>query len=168
MALFRERGCHPLSNLISLPLLVPPMILSIFAAIDNLALSEPSMALEGALWFPSLLAADSTHLLPIISAATWLANLEVGAGRAYHESRTVRDSTRMAAAMCWPLASNLPSGVLIFWIASNAFAVGRGYVMRLDPLRRRLGIPLAKVADHRFGKVNAYPEDVLREHFGDA
>jgi prophage antirepressor-like protein len=39
---------------------------------------------------------------------------------------------------------------------------------RLTRLCKGLGIPVAKVADPRFGKVNTYPEDILREHFGDA
>ena len=47
LALFHARGCHPLSNLVALPLLVPPLILSTFFAIDNLSMSEPGMATEG-------------------------------------------------------------------------------------------------------------------------
>jgi hypothetical protein len=38
----------------------------------------------------------------------------------------------------------------------------------LTRLCKGLGIPVAKVADPRFGKVNTYPESILREHFGDA
>jgi prophage antirepressor-like protein len=37
---------------------------------------------------------------------------------------------------------------------------------RLTRLCKGLGIPVAKVADPRFGKVNTDPEDILREHFG--
>ena len=38
----------------------------------------------------------------------------------------------------------------------------------LTRLCKGLGVPVAKVADPRFGKVNAYPESTLKEHFGDA
>jgi len=175
-ALFRERRCHPLRDLVSLPLLVPPMILSIFFAVDNICLSEPAAASEGVLWFPSLLNADSTHLLPILSAMTWLANLEAGVGRAYHESAALKSSTRTLAAASWmlgqlavgslpsvhlasrishshplpsppplpPAASNLPSGIHLFWVASNLFAIARGRLVSLPRMRALLHIPSAR------------------------
>ena len=144
LALFRERGCHPLRSLVALPLVAPALILSIFFSIDNLCLKEPAMATEGLLWFPSLLAADSTNLLPILSALTWLVNFESGVGaRDYHDRLEVKSRVRTLAATTWMLAANLPAGVHLFWIVSNSFAIARGRVVGLDRVRAALGIPLA-------------------------
>ena len=33
LSLFKEKGCHPLKNIMSFPILMPPMILSIFGGI---------------------------------------------------------------------------------------------------------------------------------------
>ena len=40
------------------------------------------MATQGILWFPDLLLPDSTFILPILSAFTWLWNVEMAAGEA--------------------------------------------------------------------------------------
>ena len=53
----------------------------------------------------------------------------------------MRLAVRIVAAATVPLAATLPTGVFVFWLTSNAFALTRGYVLRLPAIRRRLGIP---------------------------
>ncbi len=104
--------------------------------------SNPEMAVEGALFFPDLVQADPTNLLPIVSAFTWLMNVEMGAGAYYHSAPYVKSMTRVVASMCWALSATMPAGVLVFWTTSNLFALARGYVTHSDRVRRYLGIPL--------------------------
>jgi len=85
----------------------------------------------------------AAHLLPILSALTWITNLEAGVGRAYHESTELKSQTRTLAAASWMLAANLPAGVHLFWLTSNVFAIVRGRIVGLDRVRAALGIPLA-------------------------
>jgi membrane protein insertase Oxa1/YidC/SpoIIIJ len=106
MATCKQGGCTPLGQFLTIPVLLPvratpqgcagalnctalpppppfprqPTILSIFGAIHNTSMSEPTMATEGLLWFPDLISPDATSLLPILSALTWLWNVEMGAG----------------------------------------------------------------------------------------
>jgi len=79
-ALFARAGCSPWAQTLAFPLLLPPIILSVFGAIHNLSIAEPAFTAGGALWFPDLTLPDETQLLPIASGLTWLANVETGAG----------------------------------------------------------------------------------------
>lgn len=147
LALFRQHQCSPFKQAIVFPLLLPPTILSIFGAIHNISLSVPSMAHEGLLWFPDLVASDTTNLLPIISGLTWLWNVELGAGIYYHAWHTPKVAARAIAVASIPLTATLPSGALLFWVTSNLFAVARTYALRNDQLRKTLRIPLQREID---------------------
>lgn len=142
LSTFKASQCHPLKHILAFPVLLPPTILSIFGAIHNLSVSAPGMDREGTLWFPDLLAPDVSHLLPIASALTWLMNVEAGAGVHYHASPRLRSAVRLIAVTCWPLASTLPNGVLVFWVTSNLFALARAAATRPDAIRRLMNIPL--------------------------
>jgi len=142
LALLRAHQCSPLRQCFSFPLVLPATILSVFGAMHNLVLTEASMAVEGLLWFPDLVATDPTRLLPILSALTWLLNVEMGAGRSYAAWPEARVAARLGAVACIPLAETVPSGVLLFWVTSNVFALARGALLRQDRVRKLLKIPL--------------------------
>ena len=105
------------------------------------------MATEGALWFSDLVAVDQTQLLPILSNLTWLWQVEIGAGAYYAAMPRVRLVARTLAAATVPLAATLPSGVFVFWLTSNIFAIARGYAARLPAVRAVLGIPSLREID---------------------
>jgi membrane protein insertase Oxa1/YidC/SpoIIIJ len=134
--------CSPFGQCFSFPILMPGIILSVFGAVHNLCRTEPGMAAEGALWFNDLTAPDETKLLPILSSLTWLANVEMGAGVYYEAWPMTRLAARLGAVAFIPMAEAFPSGVLLFWLVSNCFAIGRGALLRRDSVRRLLGIPL--------------------------
>jgi YidC/Oxa1 family membrane protein insertase len=154
--LFKEKGCSPFKGCLMFPFFLPPTILSIFGAINNVSLTTPAMANEGCLWFTDLLLPDSTNLLPILSAVTWLLNIESGAGVYYHSHQKLQLIVRSAAYLCWALAAPIPSGVLLFWTTSNVFAITRGYITRFDKVRKALGIPLSS----EIAKLTHLPKNV--------
>lgn len=90
-ALFAKHQCHPLYAWDwVIPVAFPAFFLSYFAAINNLCLGDGTLRAGGTLWFPDLMAADVTNLLPIVSAVTWLAVVEGSAGQAYLASSTLK------------------------------------------------------------------------------
>ncbi|KAF3491273.1 inner membrane protein COX18 [Arthroderma uncinatum] len=108
---------------------------------------EPSMALEGALWFPDLLAADPTHALPVILAATMFTNVTWGwkVKSAAEISRLRRGEALQARGFkmlkrflqvlsIWlaptMIAAGAPAGLLIYWISSSTFATLQSQVVR--------------------------------------
>ena len=139
--------CTPWAQTMVFPALLPPMILSVFGAVYNLCIADPLMAIEGLLWFPDLIAQDKTQLLAILSALTWLCQVEIGAGSHYQAWPALRLTARLMAVSMISLSATLPSGVFVFWITSNLFAVARGQFTRLDPVRRFLRIPLQREID---------------------
>jgi membrane protein insertase Oxa1/YidC/SpoIIIJ len=141
-SVFARGGCSPWSQVIMFPLLIPPAILTLFGAIHNLCLAGEGMADEGALFFPNLMSTDTTQLLPVASALSWLVNIEMGGGAFYAAKPGLRLAIRLGAVAVIPLSQTIPSGVLLFWVTSNLFAVVRGRLARLPWLRRHLGIPL--------------------------
>ena len=108
-----------------------------------MSMAEKEMATEGTLWFVDLVDRDKTMLLPIISALTWLTQIELGAGVHYAARPTLRLAARLTTVATISLSSTLPAGVFVFWITSNLFAIARALVVSRDPVRRLLGIPLA-------------------------
>lgn len=139
--LLMKNGCNPWAQLIVLPLLLPPVVLSIFGAVQEMCLTEPRMEVEGLLWFPDLIERDETQFLAIISCLTWLLNIEIGAGVHYTNHRTLRTAVRLGAVSMISLSATLPSGVFVFWITSNVFALCRGFLMRSDTIRIFFRIP---------------------------
>ncbi|GAM38987.1 mitochondrial export translocase [Talaromyces pinophilus] len=102
--------------------------------------AEPSLATEGALWFPDLLAGDPTGLLPVMLGLTIFANVRLGfptstAAEASDQSRrqmylnsglimTKQVLTFMGpwiAFSAW--MSGMPAGIMLYWIVSTNTAM---------------------------------------------
>ncbi|KAJ1618336.1 60Kd inner membrane protein-domain-containing protein [Pavlovales sp. CCMP2436] len=142
-ALLIKARAHPGKDLI-VPLVFPPVFLSLFGGIHSLCAHEPTLMQGGALWFVDLSVADVTGILPVVSSLTWLLNVELGVGAAYVESGQFRTAMRALALAFIPVVAPMPSGVFCFWITSNVWEAGRLAVLRQDAARRALGLPLLK------------------------
>jgi len=88
---------HPLRD-IAVPLVFPPVFLSLFLATIELSEHEASLTQGGALWFNDLSSPDITMVLPVMSALTWLWNVEVGVRAAFAESDLYRGSRAIRSA----------------------------------------------------------------------
>lgn len=108
---------------------------------------EPSMATEGALWFPDLLMADPTHALPVILAVTMFTNVTWGWKiktaaeiSKMRQSEAIREKAfkvlkRILQVLSIWLApvmiySDAPAGLLIYWISSSTFATAQTQIVR--------------------------------------
>lgn len=100
------------------------------------SLFEPSLAAEGALWFPDLLVADPALVLPFALSASLLATIY------FQERRLQREGIvfgkwrilwgrilKTWALIIGPAMLHLPSGMLIYWISSTWFAFGQNLVL---------------------------------------
>ncbi len=105
---------------------------------------ESSLAEEGALWFPDLLAPDPCLVLPFLLSGTLFANLHLSSrsrtrdGR--QSSRTAQafeKTMKLLALAIGPLMLQFPSGLLLYWISSSMLAIVTKYLTdRLMPFRR--------------------------------
>jgi len=92
----------------------------------------PSMAVEGALWFPDLLVADPNLVLPFVLSAILYASVAreeavVVAATLVRPRWSIR-LTRIMKALAvaiGPATLQVPAALLVYWIASAASAVGQ-------------------------------------------
>ena len=108
VALFKEKKCHPLKNIIS-PFLFPPLFLSLFGAVYDISAHHPEATSGGALWFPDLSAPDPTFVLPVLSALSWLATIEMAAGEHFPLKPWILSATRLGAIAFIPVTMTLPA-----------------------------------------------------------
>lgn len=91
---------------------------------------EPSLATEGALWFPDLLIPDPQLILPFMLSATMFANIR------YQErtrkkrgwqlgalQRRIGNASKIVVLAVGPLTLTVPSAIHVYWISSSAFAL---------------------------------------------
>lgn len=104
-------------------------------------LLEPSLANEGALWFPDLLVPDPLLILPFILSGSLLANIFYHSRQVQSKNkwqRRINNSLKILALAIGPLTLQVPSAMIVYWISTSAFALGYSVI-----LQRR--IPLVPV-----------------------
>jgi len=105
---------------------------------------EPSLAEEGALWFPDLLAPDPSLVLPFVLSGTLFANLHLMSRSKAQDGRQSSPSVqrfetalKLFALAIGPLMLQVPSGLLLYWISSSMLAIVTKVLLeRLVPFRR--------------------------------
>ncbi|KAF3394221.1 hypothetical protein F1880_005330 [Penicillium rolfsii] len=117
------------------------------AAINSLHLTvEPTFANEGALWFPDLLAGDSTGILPALLTASILLNVQMGwkaTPRAdladmprmemyravtFNGMRTFIQLLALNVGLSgW--VSEMPAALMLYWISSSSIATLQTYIL---------------------------------------
>jgi inner membrane protein COX18 len=102
--------------------------------VEPVAASVPlveSLATEGALWFPNLLASDPQLVLPFVLSGTMFANIYSSHQEAKREGKDGKWSTRLSrvlmtlALAIGPLTLHVPSAMLVYWITSAGTAFGQ-------------------------------------------
>ncbi|GLI72240.1 hypothetical protein PoHVEF18_000410 [Penicillium ochrochloron] len=117
------------------------------AAVNSLHLTiEPTFANEGALWFPDLLAGDSTGILPALLTASILLNVQAGWKRTPLADLADMPRMEMYRAVTFNglrvfiqvLALNvglsgwfyeMPAALMIYWISSSSIATLQTYIL---------------------------------------
>lgn len=117
MELYQEHKINPLSG--CLPMIIQlPILLAFFRVLRELEFSEASQFLG----FWNLSAPDSTLIFPILAAVT-----------TYLQSKMIsNDPSQKTMAMMMPImifvfSWKLPSGLVLYWIASNVFSIAQQY-----------------------------------------
>ncbi|KAL2795890.1 60Kd inner membrane protein-domain-containing protein [Aspergillus keveii] len=130
--------------------LIPYLLSLVFSSTESSAPIipvEPSLATEGALWFPDLLAGDPTGILPVAMTLSILLNVRMG-----WKSPTLKDISylprmEMARELTWRglkffvqvLALNvgissymyeMPAALMIYWITSANIATLQTFLLQ--------------------------------------
>ncbi|CAN0187071.1 unnamed protein product, partial [Phaeothamnion confervicola] len=145
-ALFQEHQYHPLTGALA-PLAQIPIFMSMFFGLQHMGSFFPDWSSGGAYWFINLSAPDPTYVLPVAAGASMLLLVEVGtdlrsmAAESPQKARLFKNFMRLLAFVSVPFTSQLPQGLFLYWIPSNLFSIAQGVVVKIEPVRRALGIP---------------------------
>ena len=159
-ALMKKHKVNPLMSL-AMPLVQLPVFMTFFFALQKMGGYFPGMETGGMMWFEDLTAADSTLILPIINAASFLVMVELGADGmgTGSQTETFKWVMRGLALGMTPLTMHLPTGLFVYWTANNAISVSQATIMKLPAVKRFFDIPdVSKVAqpDMKVARVNPF------------
>ncbi|KAF2256651.1 hypothetical protein BU26DRAFT_513451 [Trematosphaeria pertusa] len=91
---------------------------------------EPSLANEGMLWFPDLLAADPTGVLPFVVSGLMFSNVYFtkNTGSAHPDqmstvSKSIRRTLLGVSLLIGPLCQGLPAALLLYWASSTTSVI---------------------------------------------
>lgn len=142
-AVMAKHKTNPLYALIG-PLATMPIFISFFVGIQAMHEIHPSFTAGGLYHVMDLSMADPYYILPVISSLTLLLPQEILGNTEMQQGtfEKMKWAFRGFAVLMVPLAGTLPSGLFIYWITSNIWTFFQLAAMRMNPIRRVLGLPL--------------------------
>lgn len=133
MKLFQERKVNPLGGCLPI-LLQMPIIIGIFYAVRkfggdplrDIPPEYPSFRDGGLFWFQDLSVYDPTLILPILSAVTMLASMEITNKSMEPQQRWLM---RLMPIGITVFLWRFPAGLFVYWITSNLVTLVQNYVI---------------------------------------
>jgi len=142
-AIWKKHDCHPVRGLLNV-VVQAPLFISFFLSVQRLARADlPSMKTGGMLWFPDLSAADPMYALPIVSAAFFLATVELGAmdGAPNQQTNQMKNVMRILSVVIVPLTMKMPAAVILYFMSSSIFSLVQVNLLKIPALRSLFGVP---------------------------
>jgi YidC/Oxa1 family membrane protein insertase len=126
-----------------------PLWLTFFFTMRHIVRADSGLGLDtgGMLWFTDLTAKDPYYALPVICGATFFGMVQLGdAGQVPGQEldsrqQMMRQMMKGAAVLMVPATSWFESGVFIYWISTNCFAMTQTILLRQPVLRDVVGLP---------------------------
>ncbi|KAJ4975268.1 hypothetical protein NE237_000374 [Protea cynaroides] len=147
-ALFKEYGVTPFTPLKGL-FIQGPVFVSFFWAITNMAEKVPSFKEGGAFWFTDLTTPDSLYIFPVVTALTFLINVELNMQEGLEGNPvagTMKTFSRILAVLTVPFTMTFPKALFCYWVTSNLFSLAYGTVLRQPAVKEFLSLPKIPVA----------------------
>eukprot|EP00897_Mesotaenium_endlicherianum_P006566 jgi/Mesen1/5938/ME000301S05066 len=144
--LFKKHGTSPLAPFLGI-LIQAPLFICFYFAIQGMAEGVESFKTGGALWFTDLSVADATYALPILSALSFLATVEMGAVEGMQgnpNAARMKNLMRLLAVAMVPLTSHFSAALFCYWMPSNFMSLMQGLVLKRKSVKQMLGMPSAE------------------------
>ena len=140
MKLYKERGVNPMAG--CLPMLVQmPIWFGLYQALIALSGSQPAFQ-QPFLWLPNLALPDPFHLLAVLTGATqWIVQrmMTPRTVNPDQQQQTMNMAMQFMPLMFAFFAMSVPSGLALYWVATNVFSMVQQYFITgwgsLLPLR---------------------------------
>ncbi len=140
-ALLLQYKVNPFISL-AMPIMQLPIFMSCFFALQKIGDYLPAVKEGGILWFTDLAAADSTMILPIANALSFLLMIEIGAdGMATTDQDKFRWVMRGLAFIMTPLTMTMSQGLFVYWTTNNAISVTQTMILKQPAIRKYFDMP---------------------------
>lgn len=141
--LFRRHGTSPFAPFAGV-LIQAPVFISFFFAIQEMAKGLPSFKTGGALWFTDLSTPDELYILPVVTALTFIINIELGAAEGMDASPSGAQQKlilRVVSLIMVPFMMTLPKALLCYFVTANLVSLVQATVLRRPAIRKAIGLP---------------------------
>ena len=126
MKLYQEHGVNPMAG--CLPMLVQmPIWYGLYQALFHLQATEPSFS-QSFLWLPSLGHPDPFYILPVLTATSqWVVQKMMTPRSTDPQQQSMNMMMQFMPIMFGFFALSVPSGLAVYWVASNLFSLVQQY-----------------------------------------
>jgi len=145
-ALFRKYDCNPIKGLI-LPVVQMPIFIGMFLGLRRMPEYYPAeLSREGVLWFTDLTVADPYLALPVLSALSFVATIELTKDTMLANSpnpaqgKMFLNVFRGLGVVMVPATMGFPAVIFVYWMTNNLFSFFLTAAMQMKGVRKRLGI----------------------------
>lgn len=123
-----------------------PIFISMVLTVRQMVMSGryPSLAEGGALWFLDLSLADASYGLPVLNITLMIVNLQIAFGKSSGRFlRVVHRVLLLLLAATFPIVSQFPAGVFVYWVANSSCSLLQGFMLRRPAIQKllRRGLP---------------------------
>jgi len=145
--MFKKNDCHPLRSF-QMPLIQMPIFMSFFFAIQRLASDglggftpeQIGMTTEGFAHITNLALPDPMYIMPVITSATMLAVIELGADGNAPMAGQMKMVMRGMSVLVLPITANMPAGLFAYWMTNNLFSLSQVAILKLPAVRDAVGL----------------------------
>jgi len=83
---------------------------------------------------------DPYFILPVVTSATMLAVIELGADGNQPMAGTMKMVMRGMSVVIIPFTASMPSGLFAYWLINNAFSLTQVSFLKIPPVRDAVGL----------------------------
>jgi YidC/Oxa1 family membrane protein insertase len=143
-SLFEKYDCNPITSLIG-PVVQIPVFMGMFFGLQKMPnYFSDNLSVEGILWFQDLTVYDPLYILPVLSAMTILASVEVNkqqmvATNPAHGNMMV-SVFRAFSIITLPFLAQFPAVLNLYWVTNNSVTTLQAIAFSNKRVRKILGI----------------------------
>jgi YidC/Oxa1 family membrane protein insertase len=142
-AIMKKNGASLMGTL-KMALVQVPLFMSFFWGMRSMAHVDPSFCWGGVQLGPfdwtNLAELDPTYVLPFVNAAVQLTVARLNSENA--PANMKKFTYAMVAFSLLFTVTQVPVGVLVYWITQNIFIVIQGQILRQESVKKRFNIPI--------------------------
>jgi YidC/Oxa1 family membrane protein insertase len=144
-ALFAKYQVNPFKSMIA-PVVQLPVFIGMFFGLQKMPGIYPTeLAAGGMWWFTDLTVPDPLYILPVVSAATFLALIEMGKEQMMITSPGPQglmmvNVFRFMAIISLPFCASFDAAILCYWACNNLMTIGQTAILKNATVRSYFGI----------------------------